>query len=66
MIAQRKEDDLAKARRLIEAAETKAHNVIKRTFAEAAKVARKWRLTGRLAPAEVVDSVGGSRLLKRF
>ena len=65
-MVQKKDDDLEKARKLVEAAETKAHNAIKRAFAEAAKEARKWRLTGRLAPAEIVDSDQGGRLLRRF
>ena len=66
MVLQRREDDLAKARRLVEATETKARNAIKRAFTEAAKEARRWRMTRRLQPAVVVDSIVGTRLLRRF
>ncbi|OWT42328.1 DDE superfamily endonuclease domain-containing protein [Pochonia chlamydosporia 170] len=66
MVRQRAEDQLAKARRMVEAAELKALNARKRVFEEAAKEARKWRASERLDRAEVVDSEGGRRLLKRF
>jgi hypothetical protein len=66
MIRQNKEDDIEKARRLVEAADQKAKNARKRLFEEAAKEARKWRTSGRLGRAEVVDSEGGKRLLIRF
>jgi hypothetical protein len=66
MVQQREEDQLAKARRVVEAAELKAHNARKRCFFEAAKEARKWRLLGKLLPAEVSESGVGCRLLKRF
>ena len=66
MVVQRQEDAVAKARQLVRAAELKDRNVRKRVFLEVAKVARKWRLTGRLAPAEVSETGFGLRLLKRF
>jgi hypothetical protein len=66
MIRQNKEDDIEKARRLVEAADRKALNARKRLFEEAAKEARKWRVLGKLGRAEVVDSEGGKRLLIRF
>ncbi|KID81924.1 transposase [Metarhizium guizhouense ARSEF 977] len=66
MVRQREEDQLAKARKTVEAAELKAVNARKRVFEEAAKKARKWRVSERLDRAEVVDSEGGRRLLKRF
>ncbi|KAK3897358.1 hypothetical protein C8A05DRAFT_19857, partial [Staphylotrichum tortipilum] len=65
MVVQRKEDDLMKARRLVDAAETKAQNAMKRVFAAAAKEARKWRVTKRLGPVETMDSEYGKRLLRR-
>jgi hypothetical protein len=65
MIKVREDDELAKARRVVQAAEQRAHNKIKRMYADAAKEARKWRLTGRLGPAEVVEEVDKIRLLKR-
>jgi hypothetical protein len=66
MVRQREEDQLAKAQKLVEAAEQRAYNMRKRYFEEVAKEARKWRVSGRLGRAEVVDSDLGSRLLKRF
>jgi hypothetical protein len=66
MVVQRQEDAVAKARQLVQAAELKDRNARKKLFFEAAKVARKWRLTGQLAPAEVCETGVGSRLLKRF
>jgi len=41
MVAQRHEDDVAKARKLVEATDLKARNARKRCFKEAAKEARK-------------------------
>jgi hypothetical protein len=38
----------------------------KRVFEEAAKEARKGRVSGRLDKAEIVDLDGSNRLLKRF
>ena len=46
--------------------ELKDRNACKKLFFEAVKVARKWRLTGQLAPAEICETGFGSRLLKRF
>jgi hypothetical protein len=66
MNVQSKDNDVEKARRLVEAADQKAKNACKRLFEEAAKEARKWRTSGRLGRAEVVDSEGGKRLLIRF
>ena len=66
MNLQSKEDDIEKARRLVEAADQKAKNVQKRLFEEVAKEGRKWTTSGRLGRAEVVDSEGGNRLLIRF
>jgi hypothetical protein len=60
----REDDELIKARRVVQAAEQRAHNKIKRVFADAAKEARKWRLTGRLGPIEVVEELGKIRLLR--
>ena len=66
MLVRREEDEVAKARKLVEAAELRAHNALKRWFEEAAKEARRWRSIGKLNRAEVCDSDHGSRLLKRF
>jgi hypothetical protein len=54
MNRQTKEDDIEKARRLVEATDQKALNTPKWLFKEAAKEARKWRTPGRLGRAEVV------------
>ena len=66
MVLQRKEDKLSKAVKVVEAAQLKARNTIKRCFNDAAKEARKWRITGRLGPAEIYESGREFRLLKRF
>ena len=41
IVQQRKDTELAKAQRLVEAAEQKARNTTKRAFADATKIARK-------------------------
>src|ERR1700729_3526385 len=51
MNRQTKEDDVERARRLVEAADRKALNTRKRLFEEAAKEARKGRTIGRLGRA---------------
>ena len=66
MVLQREEDQVAKARKVVKDAEKKAHNARKRWFEEAAKKARKWRVSGRLERVEVCDSERGTRWLKRF
>jgi hypothetical protein len=66
MVHQRAENEVEKARRVLEAAEKKDRKTRKKVFIAAAKEARKWRLEGRLDPAEVVDSEKGSKLRIRF
>jgi hypothetical protein len=66
MVQQKEINEVARAQKIIEAAELKTHNAHKRWFAEAAKKARKMRLDGRLKPAEIIDTDGGNRFLKRF
>jgi DDE superfamily endonuclease/Tc5 transposase-like DNA-binding protein len=66
MVQQKEEDQVAKARRIVEAAELRAQNMRKRIFEEAAKEARKWRTSGKLDRVEVHDSELGIRWLKRF
>ncbi|KAF5120292.1 hypothetical protein E5D57_013645 [Metarhizium anisopliae] len=67
MVRQKEEDQLAKARKTVDEAELKAVNARKRVFEAAAKKkASKWRVSERLDRAEVVDSEGVRRLLKRF
>ena len=66
MVEKRGEDQVAKARRILEAAETKARNARKKVFLEAAKEARKWRLLGKLSPVAVYESAFLCRLLRRI
>jgi hypothetical protein len=66
MVQQREEDQVAKAMRVIEAAELKLKNATKKNAFEAAKKARKWRLTGVLLPAEVHETGLSCRVLRRF
>ena len=60
------ESELEKARRLVRAAEEKERRAAKKWFQEAAKKARKLRLTGILKPADIYDEEHERRLLKRF
>ena len=62
----KREDQIAKARKVVEAAELRAHNARRRWFEEAAKEARKWRASGRLGRVEICYSEYGTRWLKRF
>ena len=57
---------LVKAMKAVEAAQLKARNASKRCFNDAAKEARKWRITGRLDPAEIYESGRECRFLKHF
>ena len=59
------QDKLAKARRIVEAAEEKRIRIAKRVFKEVAKVTRKKRLINSLKPLYIVDSLGGGRELIR-
>ncbi|KAL2129734.1 hypothetical protein VTI74DRAFT_7397 [Chaetomium olivicolor] len=62
---QREEDEEAKARGILQPTEDKKCNTFKSAFAAAAKKARNWRMIGKLNPAEVTESEGKKRLLKR-
>ena len=66
IVQQKEEDTVAKARRVVEAADVRARNRVKKTYSEAAKLARKWRLDGRLAPASIHEADKPVRLLRRF
>ena len=66
MLVRKEEDEVAKARKVVEAAELRARNAQKRCFEDAAKEARRWRSIGKLNRAEVYDSNLRSRLSKRF
>jgi hypothetical protein len=66
IIKQRDEDEVAKASRVVEQAEIRERNAFKRAFTAAAKEARKWRMTGKLGPAEIVESGKEKRLLRRL
>ncbi|KAK4148489.1 hypothetical protein C8A00DRAFT_19691 [Chaetomidium leptoderma] len=65
IVKQRDEDEVAKARRVVEQAETRERNALKRWFAAATKEGRKWRMTGKLSPMEVIESGKEKRLLRR-
>ena len=56
---------MGKARKLVERADAQTRNMYKKLFAEAAKVARKYRLDGRLEPLYIVDQEGNGRSLRR-
>ena len=60
------ENDLEKARRLVEAAEERFKKATIWAFKKVAKIACKWRLTGVLSLAEVIDGNGNKRYLRRF
>ncbi|KAI1174238.1 hypothetical protein F4777DRAFT_580160 [Nemania sp. FL0916] len=66
MVVHKAEDELAKARRAVEAADLRHYNARKRFFYEVAKKAGYWRLTGKLKPAYVVTSDREGRVLRRF
>ena len=66
MVQCREDEALAKARRVVEAAEVRAYNKMKAAFFDAAKLTRKWRLTGILEPAIVNESGKSERALRRF
>ena len=66
MVQKKEENELERARRIVEAAEEKRRRAAKKTFEEAAKKARKWRLDGKLKPADIFDSDLGWRVLRRF
>ncbi|KAM9873287.1 transposase [Verticillium dahliae] len=52
MVQQRGEDELAKAQRIVEAAQVKERTARKKYFEAAAKTARHWRLKGRLGESK--------------
>ena len=59
------DDELAKAKRMVEVTEEKSIYIAKRVFKEVVKVARKKRCTSKLEPLYIVDSLGGGRELVR-
>jgi hypothetical protein len=65
IVRQKKDDTLEKARRVVECADAQVRNVYKKLFAEAAKLARKYRLDGRLEPLYIIDQEGNGRFLRR-
>ncbi|KAI1288715.1 hypothetical protein F5Y03DRAFT_379442 [Xylaria venustula] len=66
MVQEPTEEELAEARRIIEASEQRYRKTAKHVFQEAAKTARKWRLSGQLSPAVIWDGSGGAKVLRRF
>ena len=66
MVRQKEENLVAKARKMVQAEDQKAFNRVKRVIFEAAKAARKWRMSGKLNPAVVYETGLLPRALKRF
>lgn len=64
MVVQRDDEDLYKARKLVEAADRRDRNRFKKAFSEAAKTARKWRMDKVLDALEICDEKG-VRYLRR-
>ena len=65
MVHRRAQDDIEKARRMVEAADQKIVRTAKRAFEEVAKIARKKRLDSSLRPLYIVDGIGCGRELVR-
>ena len=65
IVVQKEDDALGKARKLVERADIQLRNMYKKLFAETAKVARKYRLDGRLEPLYIIDQEGNGRFLRR-
>ncbi|KJZ70610.1 hypothetical protein HIM_09998 [Hirsutella minnesotensis 3608] len=65
IVRQKDDDALEKARKIVERADAQMRNMYKKWFGEAAKVARKYRLDGRLEPLYIVDQEGKGRFLRR-
>ena len=57
---------MERAWRITEAAEEKRRRAVKKTFEEATKKSRKWRLDSNLKPADIFDSDLDWRVLKTF
>jgi hypothetical protein len=66
MVQQREEDEVAKARKVVKAADDKHKKTLKKGGFKAAKLARKWRMLGKLAPVEVYEKGVVVKYLKRF
>ena len=65
MVQEMQDNDVAKARRVVDRAERQYRNGCRKCFMEAAKISRRWRLEGRLQPMYVIDDEGCGRLLRR-
>ncbi|KJK73638.1 hypothetical protein H634G_11103 [Metarhizium anisopliae BRIP 53293] len=62
MVRQKAFDEVDKARRVIEAADKKRHNLVKKAYFETAKKARRWRRESLLEPLEIWDKKGVHRV----
>ena len=65
IVSQKEDDALGKARKLVEWADTQIRNMYKKLFTEAVKVARKYRLDGRLESLYKVDQESNGQYLCR-
>ncbi|KAJ6094227.1 hypothetical protein N7467_003072 [Penicillium canescens] len=66
MVANRQDNEEVRARKVIEAAQRKAHSLRHRAAMETAKTGRKWRLSGRLNGVRIVESGRQTRVLRKF
>ncbi|KAK1953582.1 hypothetical protein LY78DRAFT_469997 [Colletotrichum sublineola] len=66
MAAQQRLDPIAQARVVVRAADEKYQKVIGKVFFQAAKEARKWYISKKLAPAVIYESGKAPRQLRRF
>ena len=65
-IVRQKEDDmLEKARKVVEGADAQIKNMYRKCFGEVVKIARRYRLGGRLKLFYIVDQEGNGRSLRR-
>ncbi len=65
MVKQRKEDEIAKAKRLVEASEQRIKKQRQKPLYEAAKKARMWRMNGRLGPLSIFEDGRPERFVRR-
>lgn len=65
MAARKAETKLQKAKRKVDAAQTRYDNALKRRYFEAAKKARSMRMAGQLGKMLVYSRTGGCRAIRR-
>ncbi|KAH8681785.1 hypothetical protein BX600DRAFT_447308 [Xylariales sp. PMI_506] len=65
MVQKKQKDDLAKAKRVIEAAQKRHRRTRQKFYEEVAKTARHWLRTGVLGQITVYSDDGPARLIKQ-